>query len=386
MATRRDKGTGTIYADKSRGGYRGKITLAGREYVVRGKTRAIVKDKLNALVRDDSTGNLAKDRNLTVAQVVNHYVTRAVPNRLGGRMRPNSMYRYTWAAGHIEREIGRLKAAKLTPRDVEGMLDRLAARPMSRSSLTKIHGTLRAALDAAVRRGEIPKNAAAAAELPGEIIPERPRLSLTVDMAARLLAGLDEERNGAMFAVSMLLGLRPGEAAALYWEDIDGHILNVTRGRQVDDKGRVSIVDELKTKAAKRTLEMPDVLVEMLARHRKRQAEERLAAATWVEPRLVFASSVGTPLNISKVRKQLHDICVRLEVTVDAPNGSRPPLPYELRHTAASLYSANGVPHEVIADLYGLTTTRMIESRYRHRLRPTVAVAREVDLLKVTGS
>jgi integrase len=379
MTRRRDRGAGSIYKDATRGGYRGKVTLDGKEYVRRGKTRAEVVDRLNALMRDHARGVLAVNQTTTVAQLVEEYVDRVVPNRKGGNLSPTHRYTYRWAAGIIATEVGKTRAAKLTTRDVERMLDRLAARPMARSSITKVLGVLRLTLDHAVRRGDLARNVATVAELPGDMIAERRRQSLTPNMAERLLDGLNDERNGAMFAMSLLLGLRPGEAAGLYWQDIDGHVVNITRGRQTDERGRVEVVDNLKTTSAKRTLEMPDQLVDMLARHRTRQATERLAAATWVDPQLVFATKVGTPLSTSAVRKQLADICTRLDVMVDDPAGPRPPLPYELRHTAASLYSAAGVAHEAIADLYGLTSPRMIETRYRHRLRPTVAVAREVN-------
>jgi len=53
--------------------------------------------------------------------------------------------------------------------------------------------------------------------------------------------------------------------------------------------------------------------------------------------------------------------------------GIDPPVtPYELRHTAASLLSDAGVPIEVLADLLGHTSTQMLESVYRHRVRKVV--------------
>lgn len=378
---RRDRGTGTIYRDESRGDWKGKVTIEGKQYVRRGRTRAQVVDRLNALQREHARGTLSVDQTTTVAQLLADFVDRAVPNRKKGNLSPTHLYNYRWASSIITAEIGKKRAASLSTRDVESMLDRLAARPMARSSIVKVRGVLRMALDHAVRRGDLARNVARLAELPAVMPPERSRLSLTEDMARRLIDGLDAYRNGAMFALSIYLGLRPGEAAGLYWEDIDldRGLVNITRGRQTDDHGRVEIVDRLKTASAKRTLEMPDRLVEMLAEHRKRQAEERLAASTWIEPALVFASSAGTPIDASKVRRQLRDICNDLDVYVDDPSGPRAPLPYELRHTAASLYSAAGVAHEQIADLYGLTSTRMIEDRYRHRIRPTVNVARVTD-------
>ena len=378
---RRPRGSGTIIRDNSRGGYVGRLTLDGKQYVRRGKTKSEVQDKLNALKRDEARGTLSVDQSTTVSTLVNDYVERVVPNRKSGNLSPSQRSMYEWAAKIIASEIGSKRAASLTTRQVEQMLDRLAARPMARSSITKVRGVLRLALDHAVRRGDIARNVAQLAELPPKIKGENPRHSLTEDMARRLLNGLDNYRNGTMFAVSLFLGLRPGEAAGLYWEDVDldNGIVNVTRTRQTDARGRVEIVDRLKTSTAKRTLEMPPRLVEMLKAHRVTQAEERLSSATWTNPSLVFATTTGTPLNTSKVTKQLRAICDELGVSVQDENGSRPPLPYELRHTAASLYSAAGVAHEQIADLYGLTSTRMIEDRYRHRLRPTVDVARVVN-------
>ena len=63
----------------------------------------------------------------------------------------------------------------------------------------------------------------------------------------------------------------------------------------------------------------------------------------------------------------------------DPETGPRTPMVYELRHTASSMLSAADAPHEVVADLFGLTSTRMIEARYRHRLRPTVTAATDYE-------
>ena len=46
--------------------------------------------------------------------------------------------------------------------------------------------------------------------------------------------------------------------------------------------------------------------------------------------------------------------------------------PYEMRHSAASLMSAAGVPLEHVADVLGHDSTRMAALVYRHVLAPTV--------------
>jgi integrase len=379
MTKRRDKGSGAVYRDDDRGGWKGRVTIDGKQYVRRGKTRAEVVDRLNELRRQDAAGDLSRDQTITVAQIVTRYVERTVPNRKAGRLAPRTVARYRWLAQTIVDELGKRRAAQLTTAHVEQMLDRLAGRGLSRDSLTKVLSLLRSALTESVRRREVAHNVAAAAELPGTIRANVPRRSLTPDAARRLLDELTDEPNGAMFALMLTAALRPGEAMGLYWDDIDGHLVNVTRGLQLDAAGRAEVVDDLKTAKARRTVEVPDRVAQMLERHRRDQIAQRLAATTWVDDRLVFASSVGTPLDPKRVRTQLAALCRRVGVSVDSPGGERPPTPNELRHTATSLLSDAGVPNEELADLLGHTTTQMVDRYYRHRLRPTVAVARTVD-------
>ena len=376
---RRDKGTGSIYRDLERGGWKGELRLEGRSrpYVRRGKTRAEVVDKLNRLRHEHASGTLALDQRMTVADVVTRYVERTVPNRKRGQLSPSSLYLYSWASKHIVAELGTKRAANLTRRDVEDALDRLAGE-LGRSALVKIRRVLIAALEDAVAERTLPYNVARTAQLPTNLKRQTSKRSLTPEAARRLLEALEDEPNGAMFAVMLRLGLRPGEAMGLYWDQIRGHSLTVSRAVQLDH-GRPAVVDQLKTSASARSLEMPDDLVAMLERHRKRQAEARLAAATWIHPDLVFASPRGGVLSPSNVRKHLAAVCDRAGVFVVEDGTERPPRPNELRHSCASLLSDMGVPNEQIADLLGHTTTRMVDETYRHRLRPTVAAARDHD-------
>ena len=55
--------------------------------------------------------------------------------------------------------------------------------------------------------------------------------------------------------------------------------------------------------------------------------------------------------------------------------GLGPWSPNELRHSAASLLSASGVPLEQIADLLGHTDTRMLLKHYRHPISRTIDAA-----------
>ena len=382
MARKRaDRGTGSVFYDDTRRSWRVQITLDGTRYVRRAKTKTEALAKRAELVRQHATGDLAANQTITVGEIVTDYVDRSVPDTLAD----STLSRYRWAAAHIIEQLGTVKAAKLTSRRVEAALDNLAARPLGRYSVTKVRSLLVAALDDAVGRGELARNLAATSRLPRGLTTQRGRQSLTPDMARRLLDAVAAERNGAMFALMLEAGLRPGEAAGLYWSDIRGHVVNVTRSVSLDSRGRAAVTDGLKTTGSARTLEVSDRLADQLAAHRKAQAAERLAAASWVDPELVFASPTGNVLSPPNVRRQLAEVCNTAGVTVDDNGTSRPPTPNELRHSCASLLSDRGVPNEIIADLLGHTSTRMVDQTYRHRLRPTVAIAREVNWRSATG-
>jgi integrase len=371
---RRPRGDGTVYEDKARGRWIGAITIDGRRRKVTGKDKTEARARLRDLVKQASAG-VVDNRTITVADAVRTFLERDVPNRTsaGRPLTPATIEVYRWTGELIIAEIGKTRLANLTVGDVERMLDRLASRddrPLGVASLRKVRGTLQRAISFAERRGQVSRNVAQHATITPSAAPGSKRRALTPDDARTLLAALSDEPNGAMFALMLRVGLRPGEAAGIYWTDIDGPVLNVTRAVRLV-KGRAEVVDDLKTESARRTIELPADLADWISEHRRSQIEERLAAESWTDDRLVFASTAGNVLSPPNVRRHLADICARADVPVIRPN--------ELRHSCASLLSDAGVPNEQIADLLGHTTTRMVDSTYRHRLRPMVSVAAETD-------
>ena len=151
----------------------------------------------------------------------------------------------------------------------------------------------------------------------------------------------------------LLLGLRPGEAVALKWQDVDTNnkVLYVAGARKWTPNGYV--IGATKTRRSVRSLAMPPKLIEAFA-HLERHGDDDLC----------FPGRWGGVKDSSAMRHQLNRICNAAGIT--------PITPYELRHTAASLLSDAGVPIEVLADLLGHTTTTMLEQVYRHRVRKVI--------------
>lgn len=364
---RREQGTGSVYRDPKRPGrWIGETRIGGKRRRVSGPSRRDASRKLRALTAKRDTGQQVDDRRFTVAQALDEFLERDVPER---NLAPATIEVYRWAADLIRADLGTTRLEKLTVDDVEAMLDRLAERddrPLSRASLVKVRGTLQRAVEFAVKRRKTSTNVAKFATISHHASRGEQRKALKPSDARRLLDALRGERLGLMFAMSLRLGLRPGEAAGLWWCDVEGGVVNVTRGlRRIN--GRAVIADEVKTAASRRTIELPEDLAEWLTDHRKAYAAELLAAPTWADDRLVFATPAGEVVAPHVSRPQLAAICRRADVPVVTPN--------ELRHSCASLLSDSGVPLELIADLLGHTTTRMVDATYRHRLRPVVDVA-----------
>jgi len=91
---------------------------------------------------------------------------------------------------------------------------------------------------------------------------------------------------------------------------------------------------------------LPDRVFRALKAHRVRQLQERLAAGSrWQDSGLVFASSIGTSLE----PRNLFPAFKALLRKAGLPNVRF----HDLRHSAASLLLAQGVPMRALMELLG---------------------------------
>jgi len=138
----------------------------------------------------------------------------------------------------------------------------------------------------------------------------------------------------------------------------------------------LSCQNERKTAVASGRLRTPrttsDLGTRRLTPCAKRPSKQRVAAGPlWQDHGLVFASTVGTPLDDHNVRRQFR-------VITEAAGLGTTWVPRELRHTFVSLLSAHGVPVEAIALLAGHNQTATTELVYRHQIVPALTRGAEV--------
>jgi integrase len=190
------------------------------------------------------------------------------------------------------------------------------------------------------------------------------QLPETTCRSCRAQLGLEGEadesrRLEALFVLSLMLGLRPGELRKLAWDhvDLDNAVIHVWRS--------ASRTGDVKTPQSKRSLVLPKRAVEALRQHKKRQAAERLrAGALYHDTGLVFCYEDGQPYSRWALNWRFSQMTKRAGIGHWHA--------HEGRHTAVSIMSSNGVPIQDISDTVGHKSTHVTETVYRHVIVPAI--------------
>jgi len=334
-----------------------------RRKFIYGRTRADVAAKLRRSQHSVDNGQAPTDGRLTVAELL----IRWLDGQRHSDRSLNTIDNYAWAVRRLTEALGRKRLVDLTTDHVEAFLRSEVANGMSLSSLRRLRNVLVVALRYGERRGMVNRNAAALAEMPKCKDPV-PRSALNPEQARALLGASTTERLGAMVGCGIMLGLRPGELTGLRREDLDlaAGRLTVT-GSLKRERGQLRRGEVKRSRAGVRTIDLPPILVARLREHLGNQAKERLAAGPlWNEGGYLFASEVGTPLDPANVRRLFRRVADRA--------GCGHVVPYQLRHTAASLLLDSGATIEEVADVLGDNPTTVYR-HYRHRMRESAQAA-----------
>ena len=197
--------------------------------------------------------------------------------------------------GYLVPYLGGIPLAALSAGDVQAMFtaiardERALGRPVSAATLHRIHATLRAALNGAVRAGLITVNPGRWPELPKAARPRpqvwtpaltqrwkregwRPVVGVwTAGQTAEFLRQVRGHRLYALFHLVALRGLRRGEAAGLRWSDLDLDAGTLTVSEQLQQLGGGLAVAPPKSEAGRRVIALDRTTVAALREHRSRQ-------------------------------------------------------------------------------------------------------------------
>lgn len=373
---KRGNGEGTITENRERKRWEGRVTIGrddrGRAIrrKVTGRTRGEVVRRIAEIREATDAGRAPARRDVTVGRFLDEWLTEVLP----GSVAPGTLVQYRDVVRlYVRPHIGQRKLVTLSARDVAAMLRALEDAGRSPNTRRLARSVLRRALRWAEAEGMVARNVAAIAH--GVKLDTAAGRTLTPTQARTLLATVADDRLCAAFTVALSLGLRRGELLALGWDDIDldASPPRVTVRRSLKRLPEAGLVlSETKTRQSRRTVYLPGPAVDALRAHRRRQLEERLAAGTlWTDrplgADLVFRTPAGTAVDPDNFRHLTYAATERAGLGRWSP--------HELRHSAASLLLAQGVPLKVVSETLGHSSIRVTADVYGHLLEPAKAEA-----------
>ena len=169
-----------------------------------------------------------------------------------------------------------------------------------------------------------------------------------------------DDRFYALYHLAVSTGMRMGELLGLKWEDLDKEQAALHIQRQLTRLHGIGLrLMPPKTKAATRRIDLGQQSLEVLKQHQERQFQDMATAGDrWEENDLIFASTIGTFINPSNLRREFKPLLKKAGL---------PQIRFhDLRHTAASLMLNNGVPVIVVSRRLGHAQPSITLDVYAH--------------------
>jgi integrase len=358
----------------------------------------------------------------TTKETLAQYLTRWLDIH-AGQVRPVTIYNYRktlqrWVIGKLQKEatdrpryrtrhkyeggphrIGLIQLNKLTVDAFDDLYLYMRNQGIGPRGMQYMHGILKRALNDAVRKAVISANPAQFATPPKQLdVTENEERVRAMDkrQAATFLAAAREDRYSALWHVLLLGMLRPCEAFALKWSDVDFEVGRVSirhsLTRNTNDVGRGNSweLTPPKTKKSRRMIPLPPFVMRELKLWQTQQKKDRLLlGAEHKQTGFVFTTEIGSPLDLSNLyRGSFRRVMERAGLGDFAPahprRGNTGPKPkrrfipgfrvYDLRHSGATLLLEAGENIKVVSERLGHSSIVLTADVYSHVL-PTMQQA-----------
>ena len=255
-------------------------------------TKRDAQRELTRLVHSIDAGTYVDPSELTVAEWLTQWLA-------GLRLTPRIRESYDVIVGRLVKAIGTIPLQNLRPSHVHAMrFTKRDGSPVAPATERQAHRVLKAALAVAVEMELVHRNVAASgprraggdevADIPG---PEN---------IAAILAAVRDTDLFPIVHLAISTGARRGELLALRWVDVDFEARTIRIERTLEfTKSHGARFKSPKTKAGKRTVEVPISSIEVLREHRRAQLElrMRLGMGKPLGDALVFCNYKGEPLS-----------------------------------------------------------------------------------------
>lgn len=326
------------------------------------KTQALARKHLNIVVGKVTEGEWRPDQPITVKELLtDHWL----PAQRARELRAATLAQYEGVIDNwIVPRLGAVKVASLTPGAVVDFMAALRSERtakgregLSARSVQLAAGVLKSACAWAVANEIISRNPIQGVRRPRS--DAKPMRIWTNEEARKFLEATSRDRLAFAWALLLARGLRRGELCGLRWSavDLDAGTLRIEE-TWITVEGK-PVASRPKTDAGLRSISIDPHLVTLLRSHRRRQAEEKLAAGpAYEDGGYLVADELGNPYHPDSISGWF-------ETKAAAAKLPRIRL-HDCRHTAASLMLAAGVPVKVVSEILGHASVTITLSTYTH--------------------
>lgn len=320
-------------------------------------TLAQARQALRDFQASQSSQQSVAPRVMTLNQWLDYWMEQIIlPNRAA-----TTIYGYRKIIeNHLSNALGDIPIQKLTPQHLQQYYTALMGeKGLSANTVRRHHDLLSCALHMAVRQDVLIRCPTDRVE-PPRVIPHEARFYSPADLK-RLFGLVEGHWLEVVVKLAGCLGLRREEICGLRWSSVDFELrkLHVKEARTA--AGAVIVQKETKNRSSNRVLHISDELCRMLRRERARQSERKLAMGdAWPDSGMVVVDAAGNPCSPN---------AVSLAFTRFIRANHLPKITlHGLRHTFATVASAQGAPLFDIGKALGHSTPATTGKIYTHLL------------------
>ena len=274
---------------------------------------------------------------------------------------------------YINPLIGNLPVQSLTTLGIQSWVNNLkispsSGKPMSAKTIKHTFHVLKGAMDKAVLAGIIPRSPCT-----GVMLPKGKKKAPVVyneQDIKKLISYAKGTEMELVIDMELCMGFRRGELLGLQWCDVDWekNQIHVCRNRVVV-KGK-SVLKDPKTEAGNRTLDVPEVLMKKLKRHRLTCMERQIALGSdYTVTDFIIVHPDGKPI----YPEYLSQMLTKLQDRAGLPKCRF----HDLRHLCASIMLKQGVDVKVAQERLGHADISTTLNIYSHVLPSSAREAAE---------
>lgn len=258
---------------------------------------------------------------------------------------------------HIIPNIGHLKLQKVTPMDLQKLINDLQKKGLNPGTIRNIMRLVNQTFRTAAEWGFITRNVTMYAKKPNYKSKKH-----TVWSKAEwetFLESTSSSRYYPFYLIALNSGLRPGEILALSWDHIHfkQKYIRVERTVIYTKENGIEIKESPKNDSSRRNVTIPEFVVSYLKKHKMEQSPNRLnLVVPGVKSDIIYNSGLNRAMKIDINQAKVPSIT-----------------PHELRHTHATYLLAPkpfglGISVKAVSERLGHANTTVTMNTYAHVL------------------